>query len=479
MKQTFTVGRKLAVVVTAMFLVVGALGFFSLRAVNLLAGTHNRVADSTFREALLADEINTAASEMLAAQRGLVLFTVVDQPAAAEEARNVLHTGREKVEKAIAEFSILSMSGEGRKLVNDLQANLSSWNAVIAEMDRMRAAGDALGAATLGVAKGLPLCRALGKSASRMTEIQAASIKADRSEVGALALDSRWIVSALIFLCLALGTATLLVVHHTSRLLQAIAFELREGASQVASSANHISSTSQTLSQGASEQAATLEETSASSEEISSMIQKNAGTSGDVARNMVEASKQIDVANQSLSSMVGSMREINASSDKIGKIIKVIDEIAFQTNLLALNAAVEAARAGEAGMGFAVVAEEVRNLAQRCAQAAQDTEILIEESIRKSHDGKLKLEQVAGAVASVTESASKVKVLVDELDLASQEQAKGMQQVASALVTMEQVTQRNAAAAEESASAGEQLDAQSRTLREMVARLGSLVGAQG
>jgi methyl-accepting chemotaxis protein/methyl-accepting chemotaxis protein-1 (serine sensor receptor) len=138
---------------------------------------------------------------------------------------------------------------------------------------------------------------------------------------------------------------------------------------------------------------------------------------------------------------------------------------------------VEAARAGEAGMGFAVVAEEVRSLAQRCAQAAKDTENLIEESIHKSQDGKLKLEQVTAAVASVTESASKVKVLVDELDLASQEQAKGMQQVTSAIVVMEQVTQRNAASAEESASAGEELSAQSMTLREMVDRLSKLVGS--
>ena len=177
--------------------------------------------------------------------------------------------------------------------------------------------------------------------------------------------------------------------------------------------------------------------------------------------------------------MVGSMKEINASSDKIAKIIKVIDEIAFQTNLLALNAAVEAARAGEAGMGFAVVAEEVRSLAQRCAQAAKDTESLIEESIQKSHDGRTKLEQVTSAVASVTESATKVRVLVDELDLASQEQAEGMQQVTSAIVTMEQVTQKTAASAEETASAGEQLSAQSMTLRDMVDRLSMLVGAQG
>src|SRR6202050_4338942 len=108
--------------------------------------------------------------------------------------------------------------------------------------------------------------------------------------------------------------------------------------------------------------------------------------------------RQLKVAKETLGHMVGSMDEINASSKKISKIIRVIDEIAFQTNILALNAAVEAARAGEAGMGFAVVADEVRNLAQRCAQAARDTSGLIEESIAKSRDGKVRLDEVAAAM---------------------------------------------------------------------------------
>ena len=150
------------------------------------------------------------------------------------------------------------------------------------------------------------------------------------------------------------------------------------------------------------------------------------------------------------------MNEINSSSEEISKIIRVIDEIAFQTNILALNAAVEAARAGEAGMGFAVVADEVRNLAHRSSQAAKDTAALIEESISKTKDGKPKVDQVAAALLSITESSGKVTMLVDEVKLGSEEQA---------------------ASAEESASASQQLSAQSETLRDSVRELNAMVGA--
>jgi methyl-accepting chemotaxis protein/methyl-accepting chemotaxis protein-1 (serine sensor receptor) len=191
---------------------------------------------------------------------------------------------------------------------------------------------------------------------------------------------------------------------------------------------------------------------------------------------MAETAHRVEDANHNLEEMVQSMKEINTSSEKISKIIRVIDEIAFQTNILALNAAVEAARAGEAGMGFAVVADEVRNLAHRSAQAAKDTAALIEESIAKSNEGNKKLQLVAGSIQQVTGSATQVKVLVDEVDVGSQEQSRGIDQIASAVTQMETVTQRSAASADESAAASEELAAQAQTLQDIVERLRQLVG---
>ena len=158
-------------------------------------------------------------------------------------------------------------------------------------------------------------------------------------------------------------------------------------------------------------------------------------------------------------------------------IIKTIDEIAFQTNILALNAAVEAARAGEAGMGFAVVADEVRNLAQRSAQAARDTAGLIEESMAKSSEGTARVAVVAEAIGSITGAVAKARGLVDEVSVASRQQAQGIDQVTQAIAQMEKVTQGTAATAEESAAASEELSAQADTALGIVGSLEQMVGA--
>jgi methyl-accepting chemotaxis protein/methyl-accepting chemotaxis protein-1 (serine sensor receptor) len=296
------------------------------------------------------------------------------------------------------------------------------------------------------------------------------------ARAGRMASRNHLLVGLLIMLALAACALGSLVVARTTRELKKITSELGEGAAQIASAARQVASSGQTLAQGSSEQAAALQETSTSSEEIKALTRKNTSRTEAAAQDILETSKRVEDANRHLGTMVASMNEINASSDKISKIIKVIDEIAFQTNILALNAAVEAARAGEAGMGFAVVADEVRNLSQRCAQAARDTAGLIDESISKSTDGKNKLALVEAAIGAITESTGKVRILVEEVNAGSVEQARGVEQVASSIAQMEKVTQSVAANAEESASASEELSSQSEAVRAIVTRLTGMVG---
>jgi methyl-accepting chemotaxis protein len=191
---------------------------------------------------------------------------------------------------------------------------------------------------------------------------------------------------------------------------------------------------------------------------------------------MKQAKQVVNQANASMSQLTVSMREIGKASEETSKIIKTIDEIAFQTNLLALNAAVEAARAGEAGAGFAVVAGEVRSLAMRAAEAARNTAVLIEGTVKKIADGAVLVKTTNESFNEVARNAEKVGDLIGEIAAASNEQAQGIEQVNIAVMEMDKVTQQNAATAEESASASEELNAQAEEMKGYVARLAGLVG---
>ena len=323
-----------------------------------------------------------------------------------------------------------------------------------------------------------PILDEVDRAAKSLADGQRDVMIAAGKDASATVTASRWIAFLLLGLSLLVSAVLPLVVYGINRLLREISAELRASAEQVSSAAGEVSSSAQSLAQGTSEQAASLEETSASAAEITSMTRKNAQSSRSAADLTTQADGLVMAANGHLAQMIGSMQEINASSDKIAQIIKVIDEIAFQTNILALNAAVEAARAGEAGMGFAVVADEVRNLAQRSAQAAKDTASLIEDSIAKTHGGKAKLDLVAKGIHDITAKVGEIKALVDAVKTGSTEQARGIEQIAKAIGQMEHVTQSAAAHAEESASAGEQLSAQAIATNEIAQKLTSLVGAK-
>ncbi|HET8550658.1 MAG TPA: methyl-accepting chemotaxis protein, partial [Bryobacteraceae bacterium] len=325
----------------------------------------------------------------------------------------------------------------------------------------------------------VPRLNAVTEHAKRLALAARANLEAAGRDAAAQGAWLRWVTLGLIVCCCAVGAGVVYNIRSTTAALRRITGAMAGAARKVADASEQISGASRTLAQGASRQAASLEETSSSGQEMSAMTQRNAENASRATALMAGVDKAVKEANHSLDEMLASMSEINGSSEKIARIIKVIDEISFQTNILALNAAVEAARAGEAGMGFAVVADEVRNLAQRCAQAARDTAGLIEESIRTSTSGSGRLNAMAEVIRGITASASEVSRLVDEVNHGSQEQARGVEHIARTLSQVEQVTQQTAAAAEESAGAAGSMDVQARTMKELVEQLVTVVGRAG
>jgi methyl-accepting chemotaxis protein len=308
-----------------------------------------------------------------------------------------------------------------------------------------------------------------------------------RDETGVMADAFRQIISYVKTMAraadsLAEGDLTVEVTPHSKRDVLGNAFsqmfvnlhqvigQTNNAVDQVAQSVDQVRSISQDLASNAEEQSAAVEEVTTNLEQTDAQVKANAENAG-VANQLVnETANVASAGQQKMKIMTEAMDAIDESSRQIGRIIKVIDEIAFQTNLLALNAAVEAARAGQHGRGFAVVAQEVRNLAGRSAKAAKETAELIEEAGRRVQEGVGAADETATALSEIVQNVVKVKDLVAEITAASEEQSKGVAQISDSMTQTNRGAQTASQQSQELSGTADQLGSLAERLREETAR---------
>lgn len=478
MMSRWSLARKLALCFGALALVLAAFGIYSQITIGKMGASQELVVNELGRKLSLASEFDNAAEQMRSEVRALLLASYSHNSKMAESAKSQQQAAIDRVKRNLPE-AVRLIDGDGeRRMVQGLQDYINAWDTDIKKYSDLCAKGDLEAAEKMRIEVLAPLAN----EADKITDEYSAEQIHDMAEEGktsrASVAASRWMAMGLFAFAVLIAVVVAFVVRRLTKQLRAVADHMFENSAQVSQAATQVASSSQSLAQGASEQASSLEETSAATEEITSVAKMNQEASRSAAEVVTESYHHVQIANSAVAQMVVAMGQIGGSSDKIAKIIKVIDEISFQTNILALNAAVEAARAGEAGMGFAVVADEVRTLAQRCATSARETAGLIDESIATTAEGKTRVEQLTAAISSITEDSTKLKALIETVSANSGEQTRGIDQVSHSIAQMQGITQQTAANSEESAAASQELSAQANLMRTGAGELLAIVAGR-
>ncbi|MBB5021164.1 methyl-accepting chemotaxis protein [Desulfurispira natronophila] len=378
-------------------------------------------------------------------------------------------------------------SEAGRQAWSELQRQYRDWREIYVELDavivEMATSRNSSQQAALFeryrevVDRMVPISDRMGATMQSMVGNNMAVTRSQIDEAMSLGISlERGIAVAVLWTVLISSLIAWFIIRSSNKLLVAAIRAISEGNTQVVSASDQIASAASSLAEGASQQANSVEEVTATSEEATSLNNQNAEHIREADQLAAKATTAASHGYDKIQQLMTSMEEVSASSERISHIIKTIDDIAFQTNLLALNAAVEAARAGEHGLGFAVVAEEVKGLAQRSANAARETADIIESTISQIKEGNQVASETNDAFDEIRQQIKKTSQLIGEITVSVKEQSDGMNQISSAMSQIDKVTQQNAANSEQAAAAAQQLNAQAINMLQSVASVARFAG---
>ncbi len=447
-------------------------GLFSIQRISdTVKDLAGRSEDATY----YAGQIDTITSDLQAEQRGMLMRRMLNETAPSDKLITDDVASMAALRRFVTLYEELNLPAEVSSKLHSLSDHLSTAERLNPEYLELVRHSDFAGAAKY-LDQGL-------SDADDSASAEGAELL-DQQQQLARADGTARIAQArrAMLLMLAMTVPLVLASFFLFRVISAMTVKLREAIFQFADAAREIAETSEqvaqssiSFAQGVEQQRGAVEATSTASVAIAALAQRSSEDSRKAVDMVQSSQKAFREADDSLNDLVHAMEGVTESSNKISKINKVIDEIAFQTNILALNAAVEAARAGESGLGFAVVADEVRSLAQRCSQAAKDTAGLIEESVERAAGGRVKVHQVATVTHDATSESTKIEGLISQIDSASQEQSTGIGRISAAIQQMETFSASGASGAKQGAMAAEQLSKQAVSLHDALGRLKDLV----
>lgn len=487
----FTVRAKMLIACGLFFSVVVLLGGLNWITVQSLGGSLERAVKGTVDKASRAAEMQALFQEIRAEARGTQISVIIGyyssrlspKEAAANTCigchtmdRIALEQARvealsQRVRKNVQELRNAELNAQERAEAEGIDESMKAWVAAYDQYLGLTSANRFEEAHTVATESALPAMQKAGQHAAQLADSQQKALHAATEAAQTEIRHTQWLTGVFVLLSFAIVFGMGVLLNRLSSQLKDSVEEIGTGIDAFRQVSRQISSSSQSLANNANSQASSLTQSAAAVEEA----RRSSAAGLERLHSTTEAGQKVSLrvheTAERLQAMLGAMEEMSARAGKVVSILKTIDEIAFQTNVLALNAAVEAARAGQAGLGFAVVAEEVRNLAQRCAQASKETGELVTASAAATKDGTTRLDSLAAGVSGIEIELARMLALVEQVRHGGEEESRAIAEMATGMEQMNRDTQQTAAAAEQSAAAAEELNSQSNVLSDTAERI--------